>query len=112
MQHRVEHAHAGAENRHQHNLLVNPLSHRLGDGRLDLDLLRLEILERLKGEKLGDFIHQFAEQFRRCGLVTHEGHAVIDERMVEDGGHEMPRFTESELRMNEMASFRWADLLN
>ena len=87
MEHRVEHAHAGTENRHEHDLLVDLPADGLRHGRLNLDRLRPEILQRLEREELGDFAHELAKQLRRRGLVAHERHAVVDKRMVEYGRH-------------------------
>ncbi len=86
-EHRVEHAHAGAEDRHQHDVLVDEraagLRHR-GD---DVDGLHPHVLERLECEKLGDLVHQLAEELRRGRLVAHQGHAVVHERVLKNGMH-------------------------
>ncbi len=100
VEHRIQHPHARAQNRHEHDLLVDHVPDRLRHGRLDLDGLRAQALEGLEREELGDFVHELAEEFRGRALVAHEGHAMVDERMLEDGGHGMrsPRARETALR--------------
>ena len=87
MQHRVEHAHARAQDRHEDDALVDERATRLRHGRDDVDALQVHVLQGLEGEEFRQLVDEFAEEFRGRRLVAHERDAVSDERMVQDGVH-------------------------
>ena len=87
MQHRVKHAHSGAENRNDHDGVFDLHSRRLRDRGSDRNLDGSQVLQALDCEKFRNLVHELAELLRLCVDVAHERDAMPDERMGKYGVH-------------------------
>ena len=85
-QHAVEHPEAGAEDRADRDLLSGDARERRAlERRLDLDVLRRQVLRRLVGEEQRHFLDELAEVDRRGVLVSQVRELVLDERVPDLG---------------------------
>ena len=81
VQHRVEHSHPGAENRDDHDRVLDLHARRLRDRRDDGNLDGAKVLEALDRKELRDLVDELAELLRLCVDVAHERDAVLYQRM-------------------------------
>ena len=81
MQHRVQHAHPRAQDRDDHDGILDLRARSLRKRRRDGDLDGPEVLQALERQELGEFADEFAEELRLCVYVAHERYAMPDERM-------------------------------
>ena len=105
-EHRVEHAHAGAQDRAHGDLLARdpPRGHPL-ERRLDLDLLVGEVLRRLVGQEQRELVHELTEHLRRRRDVAQQPELVLHERMRDLGHEARARRVEFRARVH-VASYR------
>ena len=87
MQHRVEHAHAGAEDRHDHYRVLDLDARRLGDRSDNRNLDGSQVLQALDSKKFRNLVHEFTELLWLCIDVAHQRDAMPDERMIKDCMH-------------------------
>lgn len=81
----VEHAEAGAQDRHDADFLAGEhLLLALANRRLDLDFLEREVARDLISHEHRDFLEQLAEVLRARLLHAHDRELMLDQRMVDD----------------------------
>ncbi|MCY1442284.1 hypothetical protein D9M71_586480 [compost metagenome] len=87
-EHAVEHADAGAQDRHHGDLLAGDLLHlhRAGPA-FDLVAFQRQVLGRLVGQQGADFLGQLAKILGADVMATHQADLVTDQGMtnLEDG---------------------------
>ena len=82
-QHAVHHAEAGAQDRHQRDLLARDYLHtRIRHRGLDRDFLERQVAGRLVAHQHGDLTGRFAEFLDAGGLVAHQAELMLDQRMI------------------------------
>ena len=82
VEHAVEQADAGAQDRHEHDLLAVDLApRRRRDRRLDRDLAQRQVARDLVGHQRGEFAEQAAELDRARLLLPQQRQLVLYQRM-------------------------------
>ena len=85
IEHAVEKADAGAQDRREHQLLAGDgRLHGLGQRRLDLDQLGRQVARDLIGQQHADLVEKLAEALGRDVLVAHQRQLVLHERVIDD----------------------------
>src|SRR5579883_318266 len=98
VEHAVDEAEAGAQDRHEAELLAG--EHRrahAGERRLDLGLGEGQVARRFVEHERRDLAQERAELARRDVLRAHQRQLVLDERMADDDdifGHFLPLFAD------------------
>jgi hypothetical protein len=85
IEHAVEKADAGAQDRREHELLAGDRRlHGLGQRRFDFDELQRQIAGHLIGEQHADLVEKLAEPLGRNRFVAHQRQLVLHEGVADD----------------------------
>ena len=87
LEQRVEHAHSGAQDRHEHEFVAQSPARGFGQRSLDPELLEFELPQRLAGDEAGDLLHAAAEPRTRCAAVAQNREFCFDARVFDDMKH-------------------------
>ena len=88
VEHGVEHAHAGAQDRDDDDGVLDLDARRLGDRRRDGDFDRAQVLQAFDGEEFRDFVDKLAKLLRFGVDVAHQRDAMLDERVCKNRMHD------------------------